>query len=289
MSASLDTIDHAVVAVRDLDAASETYAKLLGRRPSWRGVHPGAGTANVLFRLDNTYLELLSPSGQGWLGDAIGARLKQQGEGPTAIAFGAADAAATATALRETGLGAGEPVDGEGRDLASGRQRRWRICMLPAAETRGLTLFAVQHLSPPESLPIAERMAEPPSVVGGVDHFVIMTANADASRELYGDKLGLRLALDRSFPERGVRLLFFRIGGLTLECAAALSAEGESSTPDRFWGISYRVADVARARERVASAGFDVSEIRSGQKPGTRVCTVRRETHGVATLFIGPE
>jgi catechol 2,3-dioxygenase-like lactoylglutathione lyase family enzyme len=59
-SAALTTIDHAVIAVRDLDAASETYARLLGRRPSWRGSHPGAGTANVLFRLDNTYLEPLA-------------------------------------------------------------------------------------------------------------------------------------------------------------------------------------------------------------------------------------
>jgi hypothetical protein len=101
--------------------------------------------------------------------------------------------------------------------------------------------------------------------------------------------LGLRLALDRIFSERGIRLLFFRIGGLTLECAASLSAQATSTTPDRFWGISYRVSDVVRARERVAAAGFDVSEVRQGQRPATRVCTVRRETHGVATLLIGRE
>ena len=32
-----------------------------------------------------------------------------------------------------------------------------------------------------------------------------------------------RLALDRTFPERGLRLLFFRPGGVTLEVAAALT------------------------------------------------------------------
>ena len=40
-------------------AAMDLYGRLLGRRPSWRGEHPGYGTANTLFRLDNTYLELL--------------------------------------------------------------------------------------------------------------------------------------------------------------------------------------------------------------------------------------
>ena len=32
--------------------------------------------------------------------------------------------------------------------------------------------------------------------------------------------------------------------------------------------------------------GFDVSEVRSGRKPGTRVCTVNGEPNGVATLLI---
>ena len=47
--------------------------------------------------------------------------------------------------------------------------------------------------------------------------------------------------------------------------------------------------DVQRARERLARAGFEVSETRPGHKEGTRVCTVRRETHGVPTLVLGPE
>ena len=59
----LTSLDHIVIAVRDLPAATDLYGRLLGRRPSWRGVHPGYGTANTLLRLDNTYLELLSPSG----------------------------------------------------------------------------------------------------------------------------------------------------------------------------------------------------------------------------------
>ena len=72
---SFVALDHLVVAVRDLDAASEIYAKLLGRAPSWRGEHPGWGTANALYRLENTYLELVSPRGAGPMGDGLRTRL----------------------------------------------------------------------------------------------------------------------------------------------------------------------------------------------------------------------
>ena len=41
------------------------------------------------------------------------------------------------------------------------------------------------------------------------------------------------------------------------------------------------------ARERPAAAGFDVSEVRPGCKPGTRLLTVREST-GVATLLLEP-
>ena len=47
----LQSLDHAIVAVRDLTAAARTYTALLGRSPSWRGEHPGLGTNNVLYRL----------------------------------------------------------------------------------------------------------------------------------------------------------------------------------------------------------------------------------------------
>jgi catechol 2,3-dioxygenase-like lactoylglutathione lyase family enzyme len=279
----LTRLDHLVVVVRDLAAATETYTALLGRPPSWRGVHPGWGTANTLFRLENTYLELLSPCGDGAFGDALRAQLDEHGEGPYALAFGSEDAAACAAALRANGLAAPDPLEGSGRDTASGAERRWRNVFLPPGQTRGVRLFVIEHRSPADALPLMAPACDPEAAVSGVDHTVIMTADAEAAIALYRDRLGLRLALDRTFTERAVRLLFFRIGGITVELAAPL---GGGSGADRFWGISYRVPNADAAQARVAAAGFDVSGIRPGNKPGTRVCTVRSETHGVATLFI---
>ena len=285
-AATLSALDHVVVAVRDLEAATATYAALFGRRPSWRGSHPGWGTANTLFRLANTYVELLAPASEGPIGAALAAHLDTRGEGPYALAFATGDADACAAMLQDRGIAATPPAEGGGRDAGSGAERAWRNVVLPPSATRGVPMFAIEHRSPPEALPVATIAGDAAAAVDGIDHVVIMTGDPEAAIALYRDHLGLRLAFDKTFEQRGLRLLFFRIAGITVELAAPLAGvEG----PDRFWGISYRVPDVEAARARVIAAGFDVSEARAGHKPGTRVCTVRSETHGVATLFLGKD
>jgi catechol 2,3-dioxygenase-like lactoylglutathione lyase family enzyme len=130
-----------------------------------------------------------------------------------------------------------------------------------------------------------------------LDHVVISTGDLDAARALYGEELGLRLALDRPFPKRGIQILFFRLAGVTVEVVGALAdAErpegGQSSFPaetDRFGGLAWRVDDVRAARARLEKEGFDVSQDRAGHKAGTRVFTVRSSTHGVPTLVIGQD
>src|SRR5690606_41051648 len=97
------------------------------------------------------------------------------------------------------------------------------------------------------------------------------------------------LALRRTFASWGVRLLSFRLAGVTVEVAAPAAPPAAPAAEDRFWGISWRVGDVAAARARLAADGFDVSEVRTGRRPRTRVCTVRAPTHGVATLLLEVE
>jgi catechol 2,3-dioxygenase-like lactoylglutathione lyase family enzyme len=280
-------LDHVIVGVRDLEAAAATYAGLLGRTPSWRGEHPGWGTANALYRLENVYLELVTPTGDGPFGSGLRSHLDAAGEGPVGFALGTGDADALAAALRDRGLAAGDPLPGEGRDTASGAVRRWRNVMLPREAARGILVFGIEHRSPPESLPLVVPDA-PAAAVTGIDHVVVRTDAPEAAIAFYGEGLGLRLALDRTFEAWGARLLFFRVGGITIEVAAPARPPATPAAEDQLWGISWRVPDAAAARARLAAAGFDVSELRPGRKPGTRVCTVRGPTHGVATLLIEP-
>jgi len=133
-------------------------------------------------------------------------------------------------------------------------------------------------------------LAPPPAVsvsrgVAAIDHVVVRTGDPERAIAHWRDRLGLRLALDRTFTDRQLRLLFFRSGGLTLEYAHALGAS-EDAGDDSVYGVSYRVDDAERARARLLAAGLDVSEARPGMKPGSKVLTVRSGTAGVPTLFI---
>lgn len=286
LKAMLTHLDHAIVAVSDLGGATKILASLLGRAPSWRGEHPGQGTANALFRLSNTALELLAPSGGGGVGDALRVHLESCGDGLLGLAFRTPDAHAFAGALRERGVAASAPQAGQGRDAATGAVRRWRTVMLPAAATRGLLLFAIEHEGEGDGLAPAPLVVPEPASVYGLDHVVIVSGDPEASQRLYGEALGLRLALDRVFEERRLRLLFFRVGGVTVEIAQPLG-DAEHGR-DRFMGLSYQVRDADAARARLAAEGFDVSAVRGGMKPGTRVFSVRGRPLGVDTLVIEP-
>lgn len=282
-----DALDHLIVAVRDLGDATRRYSTLLSRRPSWRGEHPGWGTANALFRLDNTYLELITPHGDGPLGRTVAARLDRRGDGPIGLAFATSDLDAAHAQLVAKGLEPPPVSPGLGHDSDTGQVRNWRSVLLPDAHTRGLLIIAIQHEAP-NRLPEAAPVGSADAVVTGIDHAVVQTADADAAIALYRDQLGLRLALDRSFPDWGMRLVFLRVGGVTVELAAPLRDAQLTVDTDQLWGLSWRVPNADAARARLAEAGLDVSEVRPGRKPGTRVISVKDGTCGVPTLLIEP-
>lgn len=120
----------------------------------------------------------------------------------------------------------------------------------------------------------------------GVDHVVINTNDRARAKALWCDRLGVRLALERDFPARGVGMLFFRSAGVTLEFVSPLEPARGDPGPDRFWGIAYRVVGIDACRARLVDAGIEISGIRNGNKPGTRVATVRSHAAGVPTLVI---
>jgi catechol 2,3-dioxygenase-like lactoylglutathione lyase family enzyme len=118
----------------------------------------------------------------------------------------------------------------------------------------------------------------------GLDHVVISTADSERAAALYGARLGLDMALDRTHQDWG-QLMFFRCGDLIVEVVRRPFAGGDD-TQDKLWGLSWRVGDIDEVRSRLSAAGIDVSEVRIGRKPGTRVMSVRSGTCGIHTLFL---
>ena len=209
---TVQTIDHVIIAVSDLEGSTEAYSQLIGAEPGWRGRHPGFGTANALFKFENTYLELIAPAGEGAIADQIRAHIELFGTGLIGCAFGVSDAGAFSQRLSSHGISATEPMPGEGRDEVSGAVRQWRNVYLPRDTFGDTWVFAIEHLSPPEALPFGQaRPGE--GLLFELDHIVLNTADPDKTARIYGDVMGMRLALDKTFPKWGSRMQFFRAGG----------------------------------------------------------------------------
>lgn len=80
--------DHAVIAVSDLERAVEAYCALDSDvEPGDRHEHRGTHSAIVCFDFNGFAVDLLTPLGEGPVGDAIA----EEGEGPFGVRINVAD------------------------------------------------------------------------------------------------------------------------------------------------------------------------------------------------------
>lgn len=163
------------------------------------------------------------------------------------------------------------------------------------AMTRGATLELSTTATHGVPVALVERSARPalsPAIVdedaavSALDHVVVRSPNPERAIAFYAGRLGLDLRLDRSNPQWGSRLLFFRCDDLVVEIAHDFK-RGVSDDPDELWGLSWRVPDTVKAQARLKAAGVDVTDVRDGRRPGSQVFSVKSHTEGVPTLVIG--
>jgi catechol 2,3-dioxygenase-like lactoylglutathione lyase family enzyme len=227
-----------------------------------------AGEENAAVRLDNVALDF--------------ALAEDGADGITGLTFEVDDADAAFRACERRALKPAAPVAFAETD-AGGGFHEGRHVDLDADATFGVPIKLVEYAKNQPLFPRARSIAE--GAVTGLDHVVIRTTHPNRAAALYGARLGLDMRLDRTEPKWGARLMFFRCGDLIVEVVHNLNEE-PSDAPDKVWGFSWRVANADAANARLKASGFDVSEIRPGRKPGTRVFTVRNNTLGVPTLMV---
>ena len=272
-------LDHVVILVRDIAAGEAAYKTLFARTPAWR--NSGDGADRVLFTLDNMTLELMAPSGEAGNAERIRAVMAEQGEGLASICFRTNDIAKMHRRLDRLTLRPEPIAEAESRDTTSGATLSWKRTRAATDTTRGVRLFFLELA---KERPLSVRTS--PASVTAMDHVVVAAADPERAAALYGARLGLDMALDRSHPDWG-QLMFFRCGDLIVEVVQRPGKDAAADTAhDKLWGLSWRVADIEATRARLTAAGVDVSDVRNGRKPGTRVLTVRNGTCGIPTLLV---
>ncbi|MDT4743131.1 VOC family protein [Bradyrhizobium sp. WYCCWR 12699] len=270
-------LDHVVVLVRDIGAAKAAYQTLLARAPSWQ--NSGEGADRVLFTLANMTIELMAPSGFSVTADRMRALLDDQEGVLASLCFRVADMSRMHRRLERVALNPDPVAEVESSDTETGNVLHWKRTRAATELTRGVRMFFLE-LADERPLSLATDIAP----IDALDHVVVTTEDSERAAALYGARLGLDLALDRSHQDWG-QLMFFRCGDLIVEVVRRPVA-GSDLAHDRLWGLSWRVSDIDATRARLIAAGLDVTEVRKGRKPGTRIMTVRNGTCGIQTVLL---
>jgi catechol 2,3-dioxygenase-like lactoylglutathione lyase family enzyme len=213
----LRAIDHLVIVVPDLLAATKTYRDL-GFTVVAGGRHPGVGTDNALIAFrDASYLELVAfhetrPDHRWW------APL-HRGGGLVDFCLQTDDLAGDAGVFRRAGVDMGEP-ERRHRQRPDGAEVRW-TCVLARGEQRGVAPFLIAEETG------RDARVPPPGPhangVTGIGRMTVAVRDLVVVRRWYADALGVS-GEDVASPELGAAGARFAIGPHTFEFLAPTGA-----------------------------------------------------------------
>jgi len=237
----LTAIDHLVIAVPDLGAATKTYRDL-GFTVVAGGRHPGVGTDNALIAFrDTSYLELVAfhearPDHRWWTP-------LQQGGGLVDFCLQTDDLAADAAVLRGAGVDVGE-LEPRNRRRPDGVEVRW-LCAMARGEHRGVAPFLLaEETGRDERVP---RPAVHPNGVTGIGRVTVAVRDLPTVRRWYATALGIP-GEDLACPELGAAGARFTVGPHVFEFLAATGSGAIREWLARRGGSPYAATLTGAAR-----------------------------------------
>jgi hypothetical protein len=270
-------LDHAVIAVRDLDTAGETFRRM-GFTLAPRGLH-STGSSNHNIMLGGDYFELLHVPNPNPLQAWYHAFLAQH-EGLAALALTGTDALAAIPVLAEAGFEPSAPRDFS-REVSTGSRTgtaRFRLTNIEPARTPGAQVFICQHYTRDLVwLPELQRHANGAFALAAVAFVADNVANLAG---IYGRVFGV-------WPERIDEGLKVETGGAPLAFCTRRALQDrlrEVELPARARphaaALFIRVADRQVAYRTLRDGGFAPKRMSDGSW-----AIDAGEAHGVAMVF----
>ncbi len=139
----LTGLDHIIIGVKDLDAATEIFRDKLGLTPSGGGVHATGGTANRIIVIGDTYLELIAVRTPSEAQASIVERLAK-GEGYLNFVLSSNSMQADSEAMKARGVSLIGPEKGSLK-AEDGRVRSWLRTNIERPDLTQQYPFLIQH------------------------------------------------------------------------------------------------------------------------------------------------
>ena len=271
-------LDHAVIAVRDLDAARATYTRL-GFKLAPRGEHStGSSNHNILFEKD--YLELLmvpaSNPTQAYFHEFL-----QQAEGLAGLAIGGTDINAAYKSLHSKGFDPSRPLE-LSRKVSHGSRTglaQFALTNISKYTTPGVQVFICQHFTR-ELVWLPELQKHPNGAIGiAAVAFVAddVAYVAGVYAKLFG-KLPERINEGLKIETRGAPLAVCTRASLQARLAGVELPQ--RITGPRVAALFISVRDRVVAYRLLREAGFSPKKLADGS------CAVDASAvHGITLVF----
>ena len=274
----LTRVQNIFLATKNIMETSQKFSIFFGRKPNFIGQSSNLGIDIIIFGLHETNICLISPKSPGIWFEALNNFLKIKGEGIFGINFSSDDFDDDYNNFAENDLKLSNKIEScfEGNNE---KQIKFSFFNILDKTIEGLNIL-VSH-----QMDFQNNIENSNNNVNKVNQLVIQTKAPDFIKDIFERKLGIRLALDKTFNEWAGRMLFFRLGGVTLEVIEGKDIEQNT----KYFGIGWHAENYNKCYNKLIDDGFSLSEIRKGRKEGTLVSTMKEPILNIPTILIGLE
>lgn len=269
------SLEHVVIAVRDLSAATTSYEHL-GFTVAPGGSHPSGGTTgNGVFFSNGTYLELLTVYDREKAADL--AKFLEEREGPRSIALEISSAAAIRDALHAAGIEGSEPT--KGKWVSSSPVTKEWLTVDPKPALPG-NIFFIDHLKTSQS--------HPNTAIGVVSVWVMVKNLQEATHTF--ERLGFSVGTQVHEPRFGNVVQEMTSGKTSLMLVLDKEKRRDSNDYEDVAGsgivcLSIMVQDLEAARAVIKAGSGRTLEVYKGIY-GSSVSIPAKLTHGIAIELV---
>ena len=271
-------VQNIFLATKNIEETSQKFSIFFRRKPNFIGQSRKLGIDIISFGLNKTNICLISPKNSGIWSEKLNNFLKNKGEGIFGINFFSNDFNNDYNNFVKNHL----KVSGKIESSFEGNndiEIKFSFFNILDKTIESLNILVSSKID------FQDNKSSLKNNVSKVNQLVIQTKDPDTIKEIFEGKLSIRLALDKTFKKWAGRMLFFRLGGVTLEVIEGKDIKQNSE----YFGIGWHADNYNKCYDDLINDGFRLSEIRAGRKEGTLVSTLKEPILNIPTILIGLE
>jgi len=260
------TIDHVLIAVRDLKQTGDVFNNL-GFTVTPEGLHPGRGSRNRLVVFENNYLELISITDPTLpLFRPNMAVFLESRQGLFIFSMGTSDVQKVFLETKSRGLNINEPIYGARHSADGDMEYSWRQSEIEPSEFPGSQTFFIQH-----DHSIKQRYKDPPNAWKhengslGIYNLTLVVDDAMEAARRWASILDLEISFSGSLDVLSANRVSLAFDNCTLDF---LSPTGEGVIQDFLteygcgpYSIAIKVKDLQEVQKLLLSRDISITHI----------------------------